>query len=137
MWLAVSSTCRNRSKYATAEGRYSTPTPSSVGMETPSSSESFSSVSILTSSPRSNRYNGRARYAQASGDFVGGESRSEAERLQPVADVVESDSHGAAVYGDLRTSPTMSLGIIGVRVMFAPNGFRHPRRRTARPARWG
>ena len=40
---------------ATAEGRYSTPTPSSVGTETPSSSASLSSVSILASSPFSKR----------------------------------------------------------------------------------
>src|SRR5579864_4164484 len=36
-----------RSKYATADGRYSMPTPSSVGIETSSSSASFSSVSDL------------------------------------------------------------------------------------------
>src|SRR5438067_2597829 len=55
-WLAVSSAWRMRSKYATAEGRYSTPTPSSVGTETPRSTASLSSVSIFASSPFSKRY---------------------------------------------------------------------------------
>ena len=66
----------------------------------------------------------RPRYAKTSRYFVRAQSRSEAERLEPVADVIEPHSHYAAVYPVFRTRATISLGIIGVRDIFAPNGFR-------------
>ena len=80
MCSAVSSTWRIRSKYATADGRYSMPTPNSVGIVTSRSSANFSRVSMPAELAFFEAVQSRAGDADPAPDLIGTQTGRKAKR---------------------------------------------------------